>query len=198
LAFQPDGSLACSGDEGGIGRVWDLRTGRAILPLEGHAKQILAIDFSPNGYQIATGSEDHTIRIWDLRARKSIYSVPAHSALITNVRFQVQNTTTHPTAISMPVPLFNVCADCPAGVWCGVVCHCCVVCSPDRESFWCRRPSIIRPKSGRPPHSLSSKRSYGTAPHRTHSTARFCTGLIGPTVPVARLYLVCVCMCMCV
>jgi WD40 repeat protein len=32
-----------------IGRVWDLRSGRTAMVLDGHVKDILAIDFSPNG-----------------------------------------------------------------------------------------------------------------------------------------------------
>ncbi|CAF5121672.1 unnamed protein product, partial [Rotaria socialis] len=31
------------------GRIWDLRTGRCIMFLEGHLKPALSIDFSPNG-----------------------------------------------------------------------------------------------------------------------------------------------------
>ena len=32
------------------GLVWDLRTGQCIMPLDGHLKNVLAIDFAPNGY----------------------------------------------------------------------------------------------------------------------------------------------------
>jgi U4/U6 small nuclear ribonucleoprotein PRP4 len=32
-----------------IGRVWDLRTGRTAMVLDGHVKEILAMDFAPNG-----------------------------------------------------------------------------------------------------------------------------------------------------
>lgn len=32
-----------------FGRVWDLRTGRCIMFMEGHLKSVLAINFSPNG-----------------------------------------------------------------------------------------------------------------------------------------------------
>lgn len=46
-----------------IGRIWDCRTGRSVLLLEGHVKQLLAIDFSINGYHLATGSEDHTAKV---------------------------------------------------------------------------------------------------------------------------------------
>ena len=46
----------CSGaDEGhsgfdAIGRVWDTRTGRTAMVLDGHVKEILSMDFAPNGY----------------------------------------------------------------------------------------------------------------------------------------------------
>jgi U4/U6 small nuclear ribonucleoprotein PRP4 len=33
-----------------IGRVWDLRTGRTAMILDGHVEGILTMAFSPNGY----------------------------------------------------------------------------------------------------------------------------------------------------
>lgn len=70
------------------GRIWDLRTGRCIMFMEGHLKSILSIDFNPNGYQVATGSEDHSIKVWDLRQSKCIYTIPAHNNLISKVKFE--------------------------------------------------------------------------------------------------------------
>ena len=67
------------------GRVWDMRTGRSILTLQGHVQGILTMDFSPNGYHLATGSEDHSCRIWDLRKRGCVYVLPAHKSLIAQV-----------------------------------------------------------------------------------------------------------------
>lgn len=32
-----------------FGRVWDLRTGRCVMFLEGHLKEVYAVNFSPNG-----------------------------------------------------------------------------------------------------------------------------------------------------
>lgn len=69
-----------------VGRVWDLRTGRSIMVLEGHVKEVLAMDFSPNGYLLATGSNDHTCKVWDLRKRQAIYTMPGHANLISQVR----------------------------------------------------------------------------------------------------------------
>lgn len=47
LAFHPDGSLALSGSFDSYGRVWDLRTGRCIMFLEGHLK--VRLYFQPCG-----------------------------------------------------------------------------------------------------------------------------------------------------
>ena len=67
------------------GRVWDLRTGKSIMTLQGHVKGIMSLDFSPNGFLLASGSEDHAARLWDLRKRKCIYTLPCHSSLVSQV-----------------------------------------------------------------------------------------------------------------
>lgn len=70
------------------GRVWDLRTGRCIMFMEGHLKSILSVDFNINGYHIATASEDNSVKIWDLRQSKCVYTIPAHNNLVSKVKFQ--------------------------------------------------------------------------------------------------------------
>ena len=66
VEFQDDGALVASGfvtfsfaglgeysslysGLDAIGRVWDLRTGRTAMVLDGHVQAIYGIDFSPNG-----------------------------------------------------------------------------------------------------------------------------------------------------
>lgn len=71
--------------------LWDLRIGRAILPIYGHVKQILCSSFSSNGYHLATGSDDNTIRLWDLRRKNCFYIIPAHTKLISDLVFQPNN-----------------------------------------------------------------------------------------------------------
>ena len=56
-----------TGDLGGAGMVWDLRSGQGVLSIMGHVKQLICSSFSSNGYHLATGSDDNTIKIWDLR-----------------------------------------------------------------------------------------------------------------------------------
>lgn len=68
------------------GRVWDVRTGRSIMVLEGHVKALLALDFAPGGGLLASGSEDHTARVWDLRQRRCLYTLPGHRSLVSQAR----------------------------------------------------------------------------------------------------------------
>lgn len=87
IRIHPDGSLVCSTDLGGIARLWDLRMGRCIIPLQGHNDQILSCDFNPYGYQLATCSDDNTVRIWDLRKKKCLTTVLAHNKTISEVQY---------------------------------------------------------------------------------------------------------------
>lgn len=50
MAMHPDGSILYTGDMGGQGALWDLRSGKNILMLNGHVKYILCADFHSNGY----------------------------------------------------------------------------------------------------------------------------------------------------
>jgi len=88
IDFQIDGSLVMTGGLDAFGRIWDLRTGRCIMFLEGHLKSILSVNFSPNGYHMATGSEDNSVKVWDLRRTECIYTIPAHTNLVSKVKFQ--------------------------------------------------------------------------------------------------------------
>jgi len=87
VEFQNDGALVASGGLDAIGRIWDLRTGRTAMVLDGHVEAIFALAFSPNGYQVATGAGDDTIRIWDMRTINSLYTIPAHVSNVSDVRF---------------------------------------------------------------------------------------------------------------
>ena len=74
-----------------IGRIWDLRTGRTAMILDGHADSIFGLDFSPNGYQCATGSADGKIIVWDLRQLHSIATIPAHNISVGDLKFYRQS-----------------------------------------------------------------------------------------------------------
>lgn len=88
LQFHPDGSLlATCGLDGGI-RVWDLRSGRAVMTMsKAHAEDVLAIRFGGNGHILASGGMDNVFRVWDLRTVRCARTVAAHRALISGMCF---------------------------------------------------------------------------------------------------------------
>jgi U4/U6 small nuclear ribonucleoprotein PRP4 len=87
-AIHPDGSLlATCGTEGGI-RLWDLRSGRAVMTMaKAHVGSATCIDFSGDGRVLASGGGDNVVKIWDLRGKRCLRSIPAHTGLVSCVRF---------------------------------------------------------------------------------------------------------------
>lgn len=68
LSIHPDGSLIVTTDLSGVVRVSDLRTGRTVMPLIGHVRQVSSASFHPVfGNLVATASDDHSVKLWDLR-----------------------------------------------------------------------------------------------------------------------------------
>jgi WD40 repeat protein/class 3 adenylate cyclase len=74
LAFSPDGRLLAGSPGTGVEAdpaaqssvpVWDLSTGTVVTILEGHEKQVTAVEFAPSGGTMVTASDDETLRTWD-------------------------------------------------------------------------------------------------------------------------------------
>ena len=86
LSVHGDGSLIVTGDLGGYGMVWDLRTGRGIYEIE-VSSSILCSCFHPNGYELAVGGKNNMISIFDLRRKKEIKLVPAHNKLVSDLQY---------------------------------------------------------------------------------------------------------------
>jgi U4/U6 small nuclear ribonucleoprotein PRP4 len=87
-AFHPDGSLiGTCGLEGGL-RMWDMRSGRAVMTMErAHVGNATSIDYSGDGRVMASAGADNTVKIWDLRAQRMAYMIPAHVGLVSGAKF---------------------------------------------------------------------------------------------------------------
>ncbi len=57
VSFSPDGSRIVTGSVDGTAKVWDARTGSALLDLKGHTGAVTSASFSPDGTRIVTGSD---------------------------------------------------------------------------------------------------------------------------------------------
>ncbi len=70
MAFSPDGKILASGEEGGVGRLWDVTTGKPIVtfkevPVPRYAK-LRALAFSANGTKLIGVVENREINVWEL------------------------------------------------------------------------------------------------------------------------------------
>ncbi len=87
VAFSPDGRLLATGSEGGLVKLWDLRTGREAVPIQGHATAVKCVTFSPDGRILASASADRTIRFWDVVTGDERAALHRHDQPITSLAF---------------------------------------------------------------------------------------------------------------
>jgi WD40 repeat protein len=69
-AFSPDGMQIATGCEvgnAGIVKLWDARTGNALLDWKAHSSRVMRVAFSPDGARILTGGFDQAVKVWDSR-----------------------------------------------------------------------------------------------------------------------------------
>ena len=70
MAFSPDGKTLASGEEGGVGRLWDVTTGKPIATFkEAPAPQytkLKALAFSANGTKLIGAVGNREINVWEL------------------------------------------------------------------------------------------------------------------------------------
>ena len=64
VAFSPSGRRAITGSQDQTAKIWDAATGKEILTLKGHTREITTVSFSPDGSSALTGSRDGTLMLW--------------------------------------------------------------------------------------------------------------------------------------
>ncbi|CAK7567845.1 MAG: hypothetical protein SEPTF4163_005815 [Sporothrix epigloea] len=91
IAFNTDGSLIASAGLDSIGRIWDLRSGRTAMildgPLDGHIKPIYGLDWAADGHRLLTASADGWIKCWDIRKVQRTGGIGAHTSTVSDVRW---------------------------------------------------------------------------------------------------------------
>jgi WD40 repeat protein len=86
IAFVPDGR-ALSGGKDAVVRLWDVKTGRELLRLEGHTDTITHLAVSEDGRSALSASWDHTFRLWDLESGREIRCFRGHAGWVSSARF---------------------------------------------------------------------------------------------------------------
>jgi len=70
--FSPDSTQVAFGHSNGTISVWEVSSGRRLVDLSGHEKQINRVAISKDGKRLGSTSYDATVRVWDLATRREI------------------------------------------------------------------------------------------------------------------------------
>lgn len=65
LAFSINGNQLAAATMTGAVILWDVASGKEVVPINGHSSRVTGIDVSSDGKWIASSSLDRTIRVWD-------------------------------------------------------------------------------------------------------------------------------------
>jgi WD40 repeat protein len=79
VAISPDRRVLFSGDNAGIGKLWNAETGGELATLRGHTGGITDAFFLPDNRRILTSSIDGTVAQWDVATGRELPRVLAHS-----------------------------------------------------------------------------------------------------------------------
>jgi WD40 repeat protein len=87
LALSPDGAKVATTagkwvkeKQTWVGEIliYDVKNGKQIRTIKGHAEPILAIVFGPQGETLATASRDGTAKVWDIASGKELHNLKGH------------------------------------------------------------------------------------------------------------------------
>ncbi len=71
LNFSPNGKLLAV-NFNAVFRLWEIESGKQILPAEGHDAAVESLAFSIDGKKLVSSGADHTTRLWDVETTKQL------------------------------------------------------------------------------------------------------------------------------
>jgi WD40 repeat protein len=84
VAELPNQQLASGGDEDNVIYVWDVRSGRCVKQLKGHAGRVSGLVALPDS-RLVSASEDGSVRWWDVVKGTCIRSDKKHAASVNGI-----------------------------------------------------------------------------------------------------------------
>jgi len=91
--FSPDGRHVVTGSWDNTARIWNTRTGRSELRLEGaHTQFVNDAAFSPDGSKVVTAGDDKTLCLWDAHTARLLQTLRGHEQRLTSAVFSPDGT----------------------------------------------------------------------------------------------------------
>jgi WD40 repeat protein/mono/diheme cytochrome c family protein len=87
LALSADGKRGAAGRNENELAVFDADSGKVLLALAGHKKEVSAVAFSPQATWLASAGADRTVRTWDLKSGEAKQKLTGHSDRIRCLAF---------------------------------------------------------------------------------------------------------------
>jgi WD40 repeat protein len=85
VSFSPDGTRILTG--GRTARVWDAKTGKVRLNIEGSGPGTNCAAYSSDGTRIVTGNQRQAVKVWDAVAGVELASLKGHTGHVLAVAF---------------------------------------------------------------------------------------------------------------
>ena len=85
VAFSPDGKRLGVAGRDAVTHILDVTTGREVLALRGHSREVNGVCYFPDGRRIATVSDDATVKIWDALTGDEVITLRGHTARVATV-----------------------------------------------------------------------------------------------------------------
>ena len=86
FSIKASSRLVLSGSADDTVRLWDLRTGKCVRTMEGHAEAVWTVDMDGHCHTAVSGGGDETVKLWDLgsgRCSETYYQ--AHTGMVRDV-----------------------------------------------------------------------------------------------------------------
>lgn len=89
IVFSACGKRVLVGGQEGKAAIWDVRTGKQLVELKGHAAEVQCGAFMPDGRRVVTASgnndsfpNDNTVRIWDVETGDQLSVLRGHNEAV--------------------------------------------------------------------------------------------------------------------
>ena len=87
-----DGTSFASGSRDGSICIWNTKSGKLLLTLNGHTDWVNTVAWSPDGTSLASGSNDKSIRIWNAESGKLLRTLNGHTDRVTSLALSPDGT----------------------------------------------------------------------------------------------------------